>query len=131
MRYLCSVAFAAVVLLNSAGSALAQPPDRLAFLYPTDLEPDASGLSVFGYYQIGHNLYERFSVHVDGLQDRTSVVVVMPDDPQNPYVGLIELSDGSGDLLRDSGQGDRIPEGSTVWILDAWTGDLLLEGHFE
>lgn len=123
---------AAVVLLGSVvGSAFAQPPDRLAILYPTDLEPDASGLSVFGYYQVGRDLYRTFSVHVDGLQDRTFVVVVMPDDPDNPYVGLIELSDGSGDLRRDSAQGDRIPGGQTVWVLDAWTGDLLLEGMFQ
>jgi hypothetical protein len=122
---------AGLALLAFAIPSYGYPPDRLAELYPTDAEPLASGEAVYGFI-LGHppRLDAFFSVHVEGIASTDIVAVLVLDQP-NPYVGLIFLSDGAGDLLRDSEQGDRIPEGSDVLIVDAWTGTPLLWGRFE
>jgi hypothetical protein len=121
---------ALVGLLAIAISSFAGPPDRRAKLYPTDIEPFASGEAIYGFNEFGHRLDYFFSVHVEGI-DSTDLVAVLVLDQPNPFVGLIFLTDGAGDLLRDSKQGDRIPEGNDVLIVDAWTGTPLLSGSFK
>jgi hypothetical protein len=121
--------------LMAAGTGIAraqESPALDAVLYPTEIEPLASGSAEWqGWdFEIRPPRRPFLYVEVQGIDSTESVQVLIhpPESEDYRLVGVIQLTDGSGQLGRTNWY---VNPGDEILVVDEATDALLLWGVFE
>jgi hypothetical protein len=103
-----------------------------AELYPTEIEPLASGWAEWQEWDVDHRppLRPFLTVEVEDVYstERVKVLIHRSESTTYDFVGLIQLTDGSGYLMRRTWY---VNPGDEILIVDEATDVLLLWGIFE